>query len=101
MNHNGQVKIKKESSSQDVCCRSDGDYYPYGTSISIDNDLVDDLKANNLVVGDMVEIRGYAFVDHKSELSNKEGTVKSIRLQMTSLKIEREDDDRVKQLYGE
>jgi len=101
MDYDGQVKIKKESSSQDVCCRSDGDYYPYGTSISVDGDLVDELKTNNLAVGDVVKVRGYAFVDHKSESSNKEGSTKSIRLQLTSLKIEREDDDRVKQLYGE
>ena len=96
-----QVKIKKESSSQDVCCRSDGDYYPYGTELTIENGLVDELDAGNLAVGDVVEVRGYAFVDSKSEHSNKEGSDKSIRLQMTSMKLDRETDDRVKQLYGE
>jgi hypothetical protein len=97
-----QVKIKKESSSSPgVTCCSDGDYYPYGTSLSIDNDLVDELDMGNLAVGDVVEVRGYAFVDSKSEYSNKEGSDKSIRLQMTSMKLERENDDRVKQLYGD
>ena len=101
MMHEDQVKIKKESSSHGVSLSSDGSYYPYGTSLSFDDDLVDELNVDNLAVGDVVEIRGYAFVDHKSESSSKEGSSKSIRLQMTSMKLEREDDDRVKQLYGE
>ena len=96
-----QVKIKKESSSMGVTCCSDGDYYPYGTSINLEDDLVDDLNAGNLAVGDVVEVRGYAFVDSKSESSNKESTNKSIRLQLTSLKVDRETDDAVAQLYGE
>ncbi len=101
MMHEDQVKIKKERMSDGVSCHSDGAYYPYGTSISIEDDLVDELNIDNLAVGDVVEVRGYAFVDHKSESSNKEGSTKSARLQMTSLKVEREDDDRVKQLYGD
>ena len=97
-----QVKIKKESSSSDglVCC-SDGDHYPYGTGISLEDDLVDELGAGNLAVGDVVEIRGYAFVDSKSEHSNKESSSKSVRLQLTSLKVNRETDDAVAQLYGD
>ena len=96
-----QVKIKKEShSSMGMTCCSDDNYYPYGTSLSIDNDLVDELNAGNLAVGDVVEIRGYAFVDSKSEHSNSEGSEKSIRLQMTSMKVDRENDDRIKQMYG-
>jgi len=96
-----QVKIKKESSSMGVTCCSDENYYPYGTSISIDDDLVDELDAGNLAVGDVVEVRGYAFVDSKSEYSSKDSSSKSIRLQMTSMKIDRENDDVVKRMYGE
>ncbi len=97
-----QVKINKQSSSSmGMTCCSDDNYYPYGTGLSIDNDLVDELNAGNLAVGDVVEIRGYAFVDSKSEYSNKEGSDKSIRLQMTSMKVDRENDDRVKQMYGD
>jgi len=96
-----QVKIKKESSSMDVTCCSDGSYYPHGTSLSFDDDLVDELGAGNLAVGDVVEVRGFAFVDSKSERSSTEGSSKSIRLQLTSIKLERETGDRIKQLYGE
>lgn len=96
-----QVKIKKDSSSMGVTCCSDENHYPYGTSLSFDDDLVDDLGMDNLAVGDVVEIRGYAFVDSKSEYSNKESSNKSIRLQMTSMKVSRETDDAVTQLYGD
>jgi hypothetical protein len=96
-----QVKIKKEHSSNGVTCCSDSNYYPYGTSISIEDDLVEELDAGNLAVGDVVEIRGYAFVDSKSEHSDKESSTKTIRLQMTSMKLTRETDDVVKKLYGE
>lgn len=96
-----QVKIKKTSESMGVTCCSDGDYYPYGTSLSFDDELVDELNAGNLAVGDVVEVRGYAFVDSKHESSSTEGSSKSVRLQMTSIKLRREEDDHAKQLYGE
>lgn len=96
-----QVKIKKEPTSPGVACCSDDNYYPYGTSLSLEDDLVDDLNAGNLAVGDVVEVRGYAFVDSKSEHSSKEGSNKSIRLQMTSMKVSREENDRIKTLYGD
>lgn len=94
-----QVKIKKSSLPNAVCC-SDGDQYPYGTGLSFDDDLVDEIGADNLAVGDVVEVRGYAFVDSKSERSAKDSSSKSVRLQMTSVKLSRETDDRVKRLYG-
>lgn len=99
------VKIKKESSSMGVTCCSDENYYPYGTSISFDDDLVDELSADGFVVGDIVEVRGFAFVDSKSAYSNKSSSGddhsgKSIRLQMTSIKLTRETDDVAVKLYG-
>jgi len=96
----GQIKIKKEQSSMGVSCCSDGEYYPYGTSINIEDDLVDELSAGNLAIGDVVKVHGYAFVDSKSESSDKEGVNKTVRLQMTSIKLSRETEDRAVQLYG-
>ena len=96
-----QVKIKKQSESSigmTKCC--DSDYYPYGTQLSFEDDIIDELDIGGLAVGDVVEIKGYAIVDSKSENSNKEMTNKTIRFQMTSVAIEREDDDRVTQMYG-
>lgn len=96
-----QVKIKKEQSSHGVMCCSDENYYPYGTGLSIEDEMVDEMGLDNLAVGDVVEIRGYAFVDSKNSHENKENSSKSVRLQMTSMKVDRETDDRIKQLYGD
>lgn len=96
-----QVKIKKEQSASDgmVCC-SDGDHYPYGTSLSFDNDLIESLGIDNLAIGDIVEVRGFAFVERKSEYSTADHSDKSLGIQMTSIKLQRETGDVVEQMYG-
>ena len=95
------VKIKKENMSAGMTCCSDENYYPYGTSLNIEDDMVEEMGIGSLAVGDVVEIRGYAFVDSKNSHEDKENSSKSIRLQMTSMKVDRESDDRIKTLYGE
>ena len=96
-----QVKIKKQSHESDgmVCC-SDGSHYPWGTSLSFDDGLIEELGAENLAVGDIVEVRGFAFVERKSEHSDTDSSSKSISLQLTTIKVKRETDDRAVQLYG-
>lgn len=96
-----QVKIKKQSHESDgmVCC-SDGEHYPYGTSLNFDDEMIEQLGVDNLAVGDIVEVRGYAFVERKSERSDADGTDKDISFQFTSLKMKRETGDRAEQLYG-
>ena len=96
-----QVKIKKESNPSDgmVCC-SDGAHYPYGTSLSFNDDLIEELGADNLAVGDIVEVRGFAFVESTSERSDTECSSKSIGIQLTTLKIQRETSDHAEQMYG-
>lgn len=96
-----QVKIKKQSHESDgmVCC-SDNEYYPYGTSLNFDNDMIEELGVDNLAVGDIVEVRGYAFVERKSEHSDADGSNKNVGIQFTSLKLQRETGDRIEQLYG-
>ena len=96
-----QVKIKKQSNESGgmVCC-SDGEHYPYGTSLSFDDELIEELGAENLAVGDMVEVRGFAFVERKSEHSDTDSSSKSIGIQFTTLKLQRETGDRVEILYG-
>ena len=97
-----QVKIVPKSNSDDgyICC-SDGMHYPYGTSISIRDEMIDELGVDALALGDVVEVRGYAFVNSKSEYSRKDEQSKNLDLQLTSLKLRREEDDAVKQLYGD
>lgn len=97
-----QVKITPQSSGSDglVCCH-DGQHYPYGTSISLEKDMIDELGIDALALGDVVEVRGYAFIDSKSEHASKDYESKDMRLQLTSLKVHREEDDAVKLLYGD
>lgn len=96
-----QTKIKKQSNESDgMVGRSDGSHYPYGTSLRFDGELLKELGAENLAVGDIVEVRGFAFVDSKSEHSNIEDSDKNVSIQFTTLKLERETGDRAEQLYG-
>lgn len=96
-----QVKIKKQSHESDgmICC-SDGDHYPWGTSLRFEGEMIEELGMGSLAVGDVVEVRGFAFVDSTSERSDTEGTDKSLSLQLTSMKMKRETEDRAVQLYG-
>lgn len=96
-----QVKIKKQSHESDgmVCC-SDGEHYPYGTSLSFDDEMIEEIGIDNLAVGDIVEVRGYAFVERKSEHSDTDRSHKSVGVQFTTIKLQRETGDRVEQLYG-
>lgn len=95
------VKINKQSDPSDgmVHC-SDGEHYPYGTSVNFSDDMVDSLGVDKLAVGDVVEVRGYAFVDSRYEHTDTEKARKSISFQFTSIKVSREQDDRAKMLYG-
>ncbi len=96
-----QVKIKKETDSFDNAVRcSDNAHYPYGTSLRFDKELVEDLSAGNLAVGDVVKVTGYAFVDSKSEHTNISDSDKTLSIQMTSMQIQRETDDKATLLYG-
>ena len=62
--------------------------------------MIKELGIDNLAVGDIVEVRGYAFVERKSEYSTTEMSDKTIGLQMTTIKVQRETGDRAEQLYG-
>lgn len=96
-----QVKIKKESYESDGMVRcSDGSHYPHGTSLNFDDDMIEELGVGSLAVGDIVEVRGYAFVERKSEHSDSDGTDKNLSFQFTSIKMERETGDRAVQMYG-
>ena len=66
----------------------------------IEDEMIEELSMGGLGVGDIVRISAFAFVDSKSEHSDKDESNKSIRLQLTSIELQREDSDRAKQLYG-
>lgn len=96
-----QVKIKKEQASAgSIGCCSDGNHYPWGTSLRFQDELLDELGIEALATGDIVEVRGFAFVDSKSEHSSADHSEKSISIQMTSIKVHRDESDHAEQLYG-
>ena len=98
---NDQIKIKKEPNSSNTVCCSDGEHYPYGTSLSFENELVEQLGIESLIVGDIVEVKAYAFVNGKSEYSSTDNDGdKNISIQLTSVSVRRESDDKASQLYG-
>ncbi len=96
------VKVKKESYDGHMldCC-SDGEHYPYGTSLHLEDDLIESLGIGELIADDVIEIRAVGFVNSKYENSKSGGeNSKSLSIQITGLKIKRKsDDDVIKQLY--
>ena len=101
----GFVEIKKKT-YEDGCITPVGEpYYPCGTSLILENEMIEDLGVAALTVGDVVEVRALAVVTSKSERTdeNTEGSNsdKHIGIQLTQMKIKREpDQDRAKTLYG-
>lgn len=94
------VKIKKDSGSE-VCCASDGEHYPYGTRLSFESDLIDELGLDALSVGDVVMVKAIAFVESKSVHESGSMKHKDVGIQLTAIKINRDDVDMVDKLYGE
>ena len=94
------VKIEKESFSDGMMTASDGRHFPFGLSLRLENELVEELDVSALAVGDIVEVRGFAFVERKSEHEDEDGSEKSMSLQMTFIKVKRETSDAAEQLYG-
>ncbi len=96
------VKIEK-TNSNDLCCDiGSTPRYPWGTRLDFENDLVDNLEIDGLAVGDVVEIKAFAFVQSKSirESDSPNGSHKDISLQLTAMKVSREESDRAEELYG-
>lgn len=96
------VEIKKKKSDSMVSC-SDGNHYPYGTTINFDNEMLDELGISELAIDDKVEIMGCAFVNGKSSYDSKDDSNKSMSFQLTSVKIRRktEEKNNAEKLYGE
>lgn len=99
------VEIKRESDSPRSLSCCNGSYYPYGTSLSLEDGLIDELGISALSVGDVVQVTGFAVVTGKSKRRNIDGVDRRFDLQLTTLGVHRdigdEDEERVKRLYGD
>lgn len=95
------VKISKQSNDcESMIYCSDENYYPYGSSLKFEDDMINELNIENLTVGDIVEVRAYGFIDSKYNRVDTNDSKKSVDLQLTSIKLNRETGDRAEQLYG-
>lgn len=93
------VKIEKESHESNLCC--EGDYYPYGTELRFEDEMIERLGLGNLAPGDEVEVRAHAFVASTYDRNSVDGEGhKSVEVQLTSIKIKRAESDRAEVLYG-
>ena len=93
------VTIKKESSS-DGAVPSSESHYPYGTSLDLQGDMIDELGVSGLTVGDVVEVHGFAVVERKSEHEDGDGVDRSMSIQLTQLKLSGDTPDAAEELYG-
>ena len=96
-----RTKIAKEKENFDGIESSSEAHYPYGTSLSFDDDLVDTLKLDDLDVGDVVEVTALAKVTMKSEHDSERNSSKSVSIQLTEVEIypEKSEPDRASELY--
>lgn len=95
------IEIKKNKSESTALCCPDNEEYPYGTSLNFEDEMVDALGISALAINDIVEIRGFAYVQSKSEFNSDDHSSKSASLQLTALKLVPTNDTRVKKLYGD
>lgn len=99
------VKIEKQL-MPDFEGNDDSKMYPYGTSLRIQDDLVDKLGLSNINTGDKISIKGLALITSKSsyETDNDNEVEKSITIQFTDISVDTEsvkNQDRLKILYGD
>lgn len=97
----GMTKLEKTRDNGIDCSVGSEAHYPWGTALNIENELVEDLGAEGLAAGDLVEIRAFAKVESKNEHQSEDGTQRSLRLQLTAMEIRRESSDRAETLYGD
>lgn len=92
-----EVEIKK-TTDDDMGLVSSGPYYPYGTSLEFDGDLLDQLEIFDKVeVGGEVKISGTLTITRKSETkhSDDEGEVEERRcmsFQLTKVSLQTSDE---------
>jgi len=95
------IEIKKNKSESTALCCPDNEEYPYGTSLDFSDEMVDMLGVGSLAINDIVEIRGFAYVQSKSEHDSESHSSKSVSLQLTAVNISTNDNSRVNKLYGD
>ena len=74
--------------------------YPYGTQLTLEGDVADNVGATQLPVNALVKVSGSARVIRKTaEEDSVEGVETTVYLQLTELSLSPAEVDRVTQLY--
>lgn len=95
------TKIKLETPSQETLANND-EGYPYGTSLSFSDELLNALNTDGMQVGSVVEVRAVAFVENVRQSKDaKMGENASMTIQLTEIDVElMEKSDAATVLYG-
>lgn len=93
------VKIEKVSYPH-CTALSEESHYPYGTCLTLENEVVDKLDIGALKPGDIVEVKGYAVIESIRQSADSKNSDKSVSMQLTEISINREQADRAVQLYS-
>lgn len=103
------VEITKEKYNEDMpCCGTEEEdsHYPWGTSITLRDELIEALGLSECKAGEEVMIKAKAFVISKrvsteASVGSEEEKDATIEIQLTSIEIGKESPDVVNTLYGE
>ncbi len=100
----GMVPIEK--SSEMMC--DGGMSYPYGTEMCMPPEVMEKMNMGGMASGDMVEIRGYAYVSEMEDrMTDDQKKEMRMRLQMVGVKVSRYENSmdvtqrHMNDMYGE
>ena len=79
---------KKAAESCNPCIEKDAPRYPYGLSVSLENESLKKLGIKTLPkVGETIALRAVAVVESASEHSRQSGTSRRVELQLQKLEV--------------
>ncbi|CAB3624643.1 capsid staple protein [Achromobacter pestifer] len=99
------MKLSPEQAKEMDCCVSSdpdgGPKYPYGLTLSLDDDTLQKLGMFNLpAVGQTMRLMAVVEVCSTSQHASQQGTDKYVSLQITQMALEGDAPDPAQVLYG-
>ena len=99
---NNMVDIPKVEHDESPYVGSES-HYPYGTSLSFEGDMVDQLGLSECQIGDEVMVYAKAKIISRSEREDENESDRRVEVQLTSIDISKSGDEKSRDdvLYGE
>lgn len=95
------IEVKKEMPEEGMALTSEPSY-PYGTSISLHDELLESLNLGEVTVGQEFMLRGIVAVTAVSSYDDGEGTERCVSLQFKMMDLTPDSaKDRVDRMYGD